>query len=374
LCSFSSFDFENNLLLLIVPNFASFLILLTLDPHSETKKSSNFGRFISAKGNASYSIYLWHWPAWVFSKLIFAGTYGVQLTFSLSFTCFASVVSYKLIERKSMSQEIFYSRMQVFWTFFVGQIVGTIIFAFSILGATQGWGKDWTLNSHLIMRKNCDTNSREKLLCEWNSLGGETVALIGDSLGWAIGNSIIGFSESRRYKLETYIRNNCPPTSLETPAIDECSEWQDAVKERIFEIKPKLVVLTSSFSYSEKINQGTGNFAQELLRLKIPTIIILPPPGGDEFSERRALFYAPGESTRWTMQVKTDYDAAIGLDKELMRKIHLFDPSDNLCEQSRCIVSKNGKDFYTYGNHLSPYGARYLDKFLWPRFEKLIKG
>ena len=373
-CSFLPINFENNLLLLIVPNVAIFLILLTLDPHSATSQPSNFSRFFSTIGNASYSIYLWHWPAWVFSELIFSDMYWAQLTFAFFLTSLASILSYKFIERRTMSQEFSYSRMQVLWTFALGQIIGIIIFAFGILGAQQGWGRDWALNSHLIMRKNCDTNSQEKLFCEWNPSGKDTVVLIGDSMGWAIGNSIIDYSKSEQFRLETYIQNRCPPVLMETPVIDECGEWQNAVAERILEIKPKLVVLTSSFGYSEKINTRTGKFARELFRFKIPALLILPPPGGDEFSERRALFFAPGESNRWTTQIETNFDTSLGLDRALLRKMDFFDPADNLCVQNRCIVAENGKDFYTYGRHLSPYGAEYLEQYLWPQLRKLLKS
>ncbi|MBU6164308.1 MAG: acyltransferase [Actinomycetales bacterium] len=376
-CFFSQLNFESNLFLLLVPNLATFIILLTLEPQSSvysTKTHFYIFRVFRLIGDYSYSIYLWHWPVWVILNVIFPNNYSIKVLLASLFTTILSVLSFNLIERRNLSRFASKSNFRVIRFFVVRQFTGALVSIFALFGVQKGWGQEWALNSHLIMRENCDVNTQKKMFCVWNESGKDTIVLLGDSMAWAIGNSIIEFSRSNGYKLESYTRNACPPTHFSSRPNDDCGRWQSDSIKRILQIRPKLVVLASSFGYSDTVNIGLGKLISELGDSLIPTVVILPPPGGDNFSSRRAFFFAPGNSNRTRPRTDIDFLIKLGVKNTLGRDLIFFNPSDYLCSQKQCVIARDGHDFYTYGGHLSPYGARYLDKYLWPQMKRIVES
>lgn len=365
---------EENMYLLIIPTIASSLYLLTITENS-THEKPKFGVYLSQLvqyvGNSSYSLYLWHWPIWVMMNIILLDQRQFLLPLSALLTLLFGHFSYRYVE-KFLEPKLQQNGSRIIIFFGLGQLVAITVLIVATLGATKGWGKDWSLNSHVIVQANCDSNSLKKVNCAWNSQNSELMVLVGDSMAWAIGNPIIEFARRNSLRLETFVSNGCPPARRSEISTGSCPEWQSIVAERIIAMKPRIVVLASSYAYSSNDNLLLGRFIADLVDSEIPTMLVLPSPGGDKYSERKSLLFSPGAPNRQSPFVSRDFKSPLGLSKKAVNAVKFFDPSKYLCENGLCKISVRGHEFYSYGGHLSPYGSQFLSEKISAQLNELF--
>ena len=324
-----------------------------------------------ALGNSSYSIYLWHWPVYVTLNVLFEKKSILLSFFALLITALLSTMSYKYVEERFNTRK--YDQVK-FWvyTFIVSQLLSGVILGSLLYGVSKGWGQSWALNSHKAIQLNCDEGNIEDNKCSWFAeKSRKRIVLAGDSLSWAIADGFLQVSKKDKYNLYNFSRNGCPAGLLVNN--DDCGVWQNKLVSKINQIQPDLVVLANSANYEPEVLRSIGDLVKMLIDSDIKTTLILPPPGGDEFSRRRALFFAPGRDNRTSPLPERIKLIDYGLTQsDLNKRFFLFDPAEYLCFTS-CIIAKDGFDFYNYGQHLSVYGNKFLEPSIQELVSKILK-
>jgi hypothetical protein len=293
---------------------------------------------------------------------------------SILLTYVMSLMTYKYVETVFNSRSIVSQKIWIL-ALTLGQVISISLFCVMFAGVSKGWNQDWALNSHAVMNRGCDSGDIDKENCHWNvdnSTG--SVYLAGDSMSWAIADSFIDISNRKGLNLRTFTRNACSVTKVEHFASDSCSVWRRTVIQKIVIDKPNVVIIANSSGYIQPELLGVGLLIKELNAKGIKVLFILPPPGGDDYSGRRALAFRPGGDNRFKDLVPKFDFAEVGLsDYVSPTNFLVYDPSEFLCKQS-CIITREGHDFYTYGGHLSVFGEKFLQPSLNRALTKLLES
>jgi peptidoglycan/LPS O-acetylase OafA/YrhL len=358
------FAFQTNFYQVIIPVMLASLFLFVSDMSTADSRSvikhSRFRESFVTMGDWSYSLYLWHWPIWVFTKLFFPENKVVSLLIASLLTFSLAALTYKIIETRynfTKKDHVIYW----FKFFSIGQALAVSLFFLGYQGGSKGWGKDWALNSHAIMQRGCDSGLIDLEKCSWgNSNAEEKMFIVGDSMSWAIGDAFIDSALASNMQAISLTRNGCSITKSGIDKSGECGVWRESVIGILLREKPSLIVIANSIGYPEEDLQGMGNLVNLLRESSIRVIFVTPPPGGDVYSGLRALAFRPGENSR-----ESAIPAKIELSKYGLSGnpfdsgLIIYDPAEDLCN-SKCIIAKDGKDYYNYGGHLSLYGNRVL--------------
>ena len=98
------FIFQTNFYQVIIPVMLASIFLFISDmsatDSSSVVKYSRFRESFVTMGDWSYSLYLWHWPIWIFAKLFFPENRVAALLIASFFTFSLSALTYKLIETR----------------------------------------------------------------------------------------------------------------------------------------------------------------------------------------------------------------------------------------------------------------------------------
>jgi peptidoglycan/LPS O-acetylase OafA/YrhL len=370
------FTFQENMHLLIIPVSISSIFLLISDAKSPESAQmeifSGFRNLLVTIGDWSYSLYLWHWPIWIFTRLFLPESKIISVFLASILTLSFSALTYRLVETKFNFGNI--SEVRYWIKFFlIGQTLAVSLFLIGYNGTSKGWGKDWALNSHAIMQKGCDSGLINLKKCAWGDAEAtESMFIVGDSMSWAIGDAFISSAISRDMKVFSLTRNGCSITESDLDKTSECGVWRDKAISTLLQQKPDLVVIANAIGYPEKDVKGMGTLVSTLRDLSIKVIFVTPPPGGDEFSELRALLFQPGAASRASVipnKVGLSFYGLSNLSND--PGLLVYHPADYLCS-STCPIAKDGKDFYNYGAHLSLYANNFLQNSVNEKVEKIL--
>ena len=371
------FAFQDNLHLLVIPVVLSSIFLLISDMGSpkfeQVERLLRFRELLVTMGDWSYSLYLWHWPIWIFTRLFFSESKVGSVLIASFLTLLFSALTYRRVEKRFN----FANKMQVsYWIkfFLIGQTLAFSLFLVGYTGVSNGWGKDWALNSHAIMQKGCDSGLVDLKKCSWGSPEAEEeMFIVGDSMSWAIGDAFISSALNRDMKVFALTRNGCSITKSDTDKASECGVWRDKVISVLTQQKPKLIVIANATGYPEEDVKGMGKLVSTFRDLSIKVIFVTPPPGGDKYSELRALSYRPGALSREKPLSNKIQLSLYGLsDVTSDSGLLVYHPADDLCS-SMCTIAKDGKDYYNYGAHLSLYANYVLQDSVNKKVEKVLR-
>ena len=371
------FAFQTNFYQVILPVVLSSIFLFVSDIGvanvGQRVKLSRFRELLVTLGDWSYSLYLWHWPIWIFVKLFFPENLVSSVLIASLFTLSFSALTYRLIETRFD----YINRGQVsYWVkfFLVGQALAISSFFIGYNGVAKGWGQDWALNSHAIMSVGCDAGLIDFEKCSWGDPNSsEEIIIAGDSMSWAIGDAFISVAIKQGMQAKSLTRNGCSITISDFDKQSACGQWREDAIGILQKEKPKLVVIANSIGYPEEDLVGMGKLVSLLRDSSIRVIFVTPPPGGDEYSGLRALAFRPGESSRESVIPAKIELSKYGLsNSQFDSGLIVYDPAEDLCD-SKCTIAKDGKDYYNYGGHLSLYGNTILQRAINQKVEEILQ-
>jgi peptidoglycan/LPS O-acetylase OafA/YrhL len=374
------FNADTSLFLIVIPVASSALFLAlcssSLSGESQnTDKQNPFTKSLVHLGDLSYSLYLWHWPIYVTGIIMFPSHKLAVVLASIPLTYLMSLMTYKYVETRFNALRIVSKK---FWVLAlsVGQLISVAIFFLMFTGVSRGWNQDWALNTHQVMNRGCDAGLIDFEKCNWGDQGASSsIYLVGDSMSWAIADSVINSSLSEGLGVQAIVRNGCSITESTNTEGDPCTIWRKKVTELLLDKNPELVVIANSIGYPEQDLLGMGTLVTRLNTAGTKVLFILPPPGGDEFSGRRALAFRPGDLDR-SKQKPEDFSLTkYGLENYKNPKLfQVYDPANDLCSKSVCVIARNGKDFYTYGGHFSVYANKVLEPKIKVKIFELLRN
>ena len=339
-------------------------------------------------GDLSYSWYLWHWPLVVLTRQHF----GSEWVLAASVVALVPAwYSYRHLEVPIRRSPRFRGRATValFMACLSVPLLATGVLA---MGARGGWGLDWPIGAHKVVRAGCDHGSFEPDRCRWSTVGDEGLVLLtGDSQSWGVADGLIAVAEEFGRSTVVGTLNGCPSIRLlDTPGegrvAAECARFQADVQEFALGERPDLVVLANwspgyvgeSELSRENWSAGIRSMIDPIQDLGVPVLIVLSHPAGDSTSADRTLVSGQSDD-RWTdrgeqvrllesgheigYQVASEYDL-----------VEVFDPFPSLCDEGRCWTARDGTEWYTDENHLSVAGSLVLVERLRQVMAALLTG
>jgi peptidoglycan/LPS O-acetylase OafA/YrhL len=409
------------------PGYAALLptIGTALVIYSGAGGSSFVNRILSLKplvfiGFISYSLYLWHWPIIVYTKLWFIK----ELTFNtvvvmLTFTAVVSILSWRYIESPFRRRALLNSKKSIYFGVFATSAVTITIGLIFILN--DGFSERKFNNTSLISKKNdykwlhwesCEDVtgriSNKRGLCEIGSNSGNAHFLLwGDSHARSIASGVHLSARSANLKGRIAAQTACPPLlTIERPNRDSCNNFNLKVMTLISETPDiKTVILaarwplsvkgdrykeehgsyvklidtispSNSMSNTELFKIGLGKTIEKLNRLGKRVVLInsVPEVGYDVPS---ALVVASINDRNVNSIIaptkeefkKRNYEVhSIFNELNKLAYVDVISIDEYLCDAGHCKVMIDGRPLYRDDDHLSTYGSEHLS----PVFDKIF--
>lgn len=92
------------------------------------------------------------------------------------------------------------------------------------------------------------------LVCTYGNPNGKKVVLFGDSHALQWGPAIVPLAKQRGWKLITLLRAGCPIANIKTDP--ECAEWRVRAMNRIEEVQPRHIIISTSIAGRYRIKHG----------------------------------------------------------------------------------------------------------------------
>jgi peptidoglycan/LPS O-acetylase OafA/YrhL len=336
-------------------------------------------------GLISYSLYLWHWPIFVFFDY-WAGRppqrWETGLLIALSFAI--AILSWRWVEQPFRGAKGALSRRALFK---VAGATMSVLVAAGLHGVlSSGWSARYGDTFEILAKARLDRDPRQQEClspnaeatgCDYGAPEVEpSMVLWGDSHA-AVYSAMLGdIAKGRGEALRVFTMWSCPPlTGWQIPGqkwLEDCARLQDAAMRTILDTPSvRHVVLAARFGQVPVLADREGAIRafeatlDRLLNAGKQVIIVYPVPelpryrgrdgrlrsvSGDEgtalVSQRTAEFLSTHEAAFRTLD-------AFGEPAGLIRVY----PHRALCDQDYCYAARDGMGYYSDQHHLSLEGA-----------------
>ena len=347
------------------------------------------GRFISMRpitliGDCSYSIYLLHWPIWVFlistfkqSTTIIISAFGLSLLIGwLQFR----YVEEPIRSRKNLPSTRTFQFVSVFGLI---AIIGYSAMSYTTpIVAMHLAGKNPDEITLHIIEKPC-TGKQIELgsvhSCEFSSDGniGNSI-LVGDSMAKSLSDGFVQASNSLNLNGYVFANPGCAFLVFDSPffASDTCSKWRADVFSLVKELNPKVVVIANLSSlYTERslpdmsLEETQSFWASELQRtlmelsdLRTRVIISQPPPLFAYDLRYELTLLSPNSVQESRSKVIARREVIDAIEQNAVAGIDFVQPivnfTDLFCNTDICDPRINGEFMFEDEDHLSVDGSR----------------
>ena len=202
-------------------------------------------------GDISYTLYLWHWPIWVFGIAIFGRNNWVVL-FGLFLTLLVSVMQYHFVEDPFRSRLIF-PRLNIFKTVISFGVVCTVAtIGINVLSPKIGEkvvGTSTNLLSRHIVEEPCKGGwviVGEATSCRFKENGSNGLwLLVGDSTAKSISDGFVSAANKLGKEVMVFFKPGCAFQTPQSQYQDYCRAWRRSVWSAIRTLKPQVVAISN---------------------------------------------------------------------------------------------------------------------------------
>lgn len=374
-------------------------------------------RMLVATGLISYSLYLWHWPAFTLARyLLDRDLQAGELLAVLTVVVGLSYLTWRCVEMPFRSGTALPSSRR-WW---VGAVTAVATVAAGALGIVLANGLPGRLPAAALAYQvtaldrppdtaRCHHGAPELVgidgLCIFNAKAPKKIAIWGDSHANALVPVLRELTELQEVGLVQASYSSCPPLIrvdvARMPTTHRCREFNEMVLAAVPRLGIEKVILAASWSVYFGVDSESRLSAALDIYSRDESL-------GDPDSERLRLFERSLQETvrrleqagveAWIVRsvplqprfvANTLAKAVVrGRDPEkigitlvthrqdqkridevfarLPASVKFIDPAVSLCVTGVCVVGAEGKSYYIDTNHLSVHGARLLAEVLQP--------
>ena len=339
-------------------------------------------RPLTYMGDISYTLYLWHWPIWVFGIAIY-GRNNWVVSIGLLLTLLFSAVQYHIVEDPFRKGHLYPQGTvtKLVLSFLVVASVLTVGLNFS--ASKIGVKLIGTTPEQLIRHATDEPCPAQRVTigeastCRYRPKKFDgLVILVGDSTAKSLSDGFITATHNLGLEAMVFHLAGCPFQVSDSPFSQFCKNWNNSVWSAIRTLKPMAVVISNlNYLYVDDIglpdlpigptrvawaNETQKVFAQ-LQKLKIEGLLVQPVPefasdvryevtllkqhfnGEDRTLLNRGNEFLNGMETNAVMKVFDDRSV-----------LNLY---RHFCTSGLCSQVKDGKFMYEDGSHLSSVGS-----------------
>ena len=362
-------------------------------------------------GDISYSLYLWHWPAIVFTHRVL-GVSVLSSVLAIALALVLSHLTYHHVEQRFRAQGGQRVTLRDLRVPALGVVSGGAASAVLLVGALTSWGLPSLkeTSAELLQRparqdlclNTTPVTSRDTDACTWGAeRPGEPIYLMGDSNSQMHTEALIAASEELERPLTIASTGGCPLIRMDyqipgNPAGQAiCERYVDSALEWLSNQPSGQVVMASS---GEWLNMDTVQFVADNgqlatdARAKSPVwskglaatseevraaghepVLVETTP---HLAGSLLTWWNPIECQNWTLLSQPDAcGTSVALEEERSRLAPVYDAEiqaaqetntrylrvvDDLCPGGVCAANRDGEWIYRDGLHISPQGARSL--------------
>jgi peptidoglycan/LPS O-acetylase OafA/YrhL len=343
-------------------------------------------RPLTVLGLISYSLYLWHWPLIVFTKLATSErlTAAEQATIAAAAIILATL-TWRFVEQPFRRRApAGFSRGAIFRGGAFG--LGALASVAAGLLALNGMPQRFPESVLQIAAAGADASPlREKCHFHANSVGSyddtcvigddvpPSVIVYGDSHGAEFSAALGELAKSRHASVRQITASGCPPAAgFSFPDQTTCTEYNDGIIERLSSIAPATIVLaTYSLAWSREYPDQFWPALERtiaMLRAAGHRVIVLGPvpdlPHAAGIPAAVARWTAAGHDPgNFSFKFGAKEVGAVEAHLNEIATAHgaIFVPvSPELCSEKRCKPYADGTVLYFDNNHLSMSGAQMI--------------
>jgi peptidoglycan/LPS O-acetylase OafA/YrhL len=346
-------------------------------------------------GRLSYSLYLWQWPVLVIGRqLIPKNSVPIRLVW-IAVAGIMAAITYCAIESPIRLQPFLIARS--------GLTLGlAVLAAILCVGAIGAWRAFLYRSVQFrkyerviqdfpgVYRKGCDPDRADPhpMVCFFGEISQprSTVVLFGDSHAAEWFPALQEIADAQHWRLATIIKPGCSALSIReevTPQMERvCKEWRRAAFGDIEELRPELVILTSSSRHlgtdanmiedTRVWEQGARDTFGALAREGEKVRFIRDTPHA-EYDVPGCLAQAEWDGhTQCPAPVSAaalspDIYAAEARAAQDFGNVKVLDLSDQMCGSDRCYLESGGQVILRDGDHLTARYSRSLAAVLFQR-------
>ena len=319
-------------------------------------------RFICNKaiqiiGNASYSIYLWHWIGVSIAKDLFQ-TSHTPLLIALSFI--PAFMSYKLIEIPFRKVQFLPTRPKIIIgvSLVLIPVMCLTFLRSTMLSAREEYGNVFPST----VLKGCDFTGR---LCTVGPQdASKRILVFGDSHAHQLIPMIKDYVESHNFELTTCVMV-CKDENLSKIGDSSFSET------RFDLIITSIKTISGEFSRDDRKTFASHFNSYTKTQNSLHLVVLDNPFFADQVSPRRIRnpVLEPLDRTAQT-EMRAPYLTDLLSDSDA--KTIFFDPFDSLCNEEICFTEFDGKDLYLDNNHYSMAGSKLIQPNLYKTLDSLL--
>ena len=339
-------------------------------------------------GDISYTLYLWHWPIWVFGIAIFGRNNWVVL-FGLFLTLLVSVMQYHFVEDPFRSRLIF-PRLNIFKTVISFGVVCTVAtIGINVLSPKIGEKVAGTsiknLNSHIVEEpcKGSRVIVGEATSCRFKENGSNGLwLLVGDSTAKSISDGFVATAKNLNKEVMVFFKPGCSFQTPQSKFAGYCKEWRQNVWSAITILNPEVVAVSNlNYLYVRDKPAPYTNIASarlawaeeikatftKLNALKSIGVLIQTVPE-TKFDIRYEASLLHQKRFKERRVNNRDNEFLNLMERRALNKVRgkyaVIDLYPELCDDTNCVVEKEVGMLYEDSSHLSSIGSMYMARKL----------
>ncbi|MHC8302774.1 acyltransferase family protein [Pseudomonas sp. ZS1P83] len=371
------------------------------------------GKVLSARalvwiGLISYSLYLWHWPVYVYANAIsIDGIQSVEAAGWIGLAMGLAWVSWRFVELPFREKRVLAGRRPVLLGGLLAMaalaVIGSAVrsadgFPQRLTGKALEYAesRDWKAGQMKCMLVTSDKNLDKACLVGGNTGIAATKMFWGDSHAAALLPAIEHNAQVEGHPVWLYSMSACSPV-LSDDQRQRCNDFNERTMERVRSLKIKDVVLVSNWSLNvygredgdKKVllneRDDTAQAEQRMAKALKARVAALREAGAQVWLFKEVPLQRKGSVSRLTSLARIGGSVeGLGrpLEEHLARQhflsalfdsmsaadpgVHVIDPTPLMCSRGICNIEVNGHSQYRDEDHLSDIGSARLSPLFTP--------